>query len=380
MVQFIFTPWRNRAELLHVRNQFYPSSTTAASDPKQQPWSTAAELAAIEKAIARVFMWVHRGHCPHVIESTALLMAAIVLDAKSGSNQDAVSGAAVRASYLMGFTRFVTGLLDSHQGKARKLSMYGVAKTIGLPAGFVELRHQGTHEPMPSLTQLRPAARRALEWIWDYYWKNLPAAATADEEEAEEDGAENAEAKIRIGSGGGEATTTAAAKKGEQQAATTMPSRSSGLQERMCRTALMGYLQRQEGDMGDASAKDGLMRQLQQWGPALVIRVLAEVGGSTRDQGLLFRAVKLSREIVGRDLDEQRPGAGEDEWRLELSRTRAEVEDKRVGRTTAAAGLGSSLGKRKKGEGQHEEDDGGGDGTGWFEWKGPWTPRPIGCL
>lgn len=379
MVQFIFTPWRNRAELLRVRNQFYPS--TAASDQKQQPWSTAAELAAIEKAIARVFMWVHRGHCPHVIESTALLMAAIVLDSKSGSNQDAVSGAAVRASYLMGFTRFVTGLLDSHQDKARKLSMYGVAKTIGLPAGFVELRHQGTHEPMPSLTQLRPAARRALEWIWEYYWKNLPPAATADEEE--EDGAENAEAKIGLG-GGGEATTTAAAKKGEQQAVTTAttttPSRGSGLQERMCRTALMGYLQRQEEDVGNTAAKEGLMRQLQQWGTSLVLRILSEVGGSTRDQGLLFRAVKLSREIVGRDLDEERPGAGEDEWRLELSRTRAEVEDGRVGVRTSAAGLGSSLGKRKKGEGQHEEDHEGRDGTGWFEWKGPWTPRPIGCL
>ena len=28
MVQFIFTPWRNRAELLRVRSQFYPSHTT----------------------------------------------------------------------------------------------------------------------------------------------------------------------------------------------------------------------------------------------------------------------------------------------------------------------------------------------------------------
>jgi hypothetical protein len=69
--------------------------------------------------------------------------------------------------------RFVTGLLDGQQDKQRKQSMYSLAKTVGLPATFVELRHQSTHEQLPSLAQLRSAARRALDWIWDYYWKNL---------------------------------------------------------------------------------------------------------------------------------------------------------------------------------------------------------------
>lgn len=69
--------------------------------------------------------------------------------------------------------RFVTGLLDGHQDKLRKQSMYSIAKVIGLPATFVELRHQATHEQLPSLAKLRPAAHRALDWIWDYYWKQL---------------------------------------------------------------------------------------------------------------------------------------------------------------------------------------------------------------
>ena len=51
--------------------------------------------------------------------------------------------------------------------------MYTIAKTIGLPATFVELRHQSTHEQLPSLAALRTAARKALPWIWDYYWKQL---------------------------------------------------------------------------------------------------------------------------------------------------------------------------------------------------------------
>lgn len=71
------------------------------------------------------------------------------------------------------YHRFVTGLLDSHQDKRRKLSMYSVAKTLGLPATYVELRHQATHEELPSLQKLRTASRKALLWIWDYYWVHL---------------------------------------------------------------------------------------------------------------------------------------------------------------------------------------------------------------
>ncbi|OLN84501.1 putative hydroxyacylglutathione hydrolase [Colletotrichum chlorophyti] len=64
--------------------------------------------------------------------------------------------------------------------KQRKLSMYSVAKTIGLPATFVELRHQATHEQLPSLAKLRSAARKALAWIWEYYWQHLGADEGGD--------------------------------------------------------------------------------------------------------------------------------------------------------------------------------------------------------
>lgn len=62
-----------------------------------------------------------------------------------------------------------------HQDKLRKQSMYSLAKNIGLPATFVELRHQATHEQLPSLAKLRKAARKALQWIWEYYWQHLAA-------------------------------------------------------------------------------------------------------------------------------------------------------------------------------------------------------------
>lgn len=56
--------------------------------------------------------------------------------------------------------------------------MFQRAIDLGLPASFVELRHEATHRELPSLIVLRNAAQRSLEWLWDYYWVKVdPHAA-----------------------------------------------------------------------------------------------------------------------------------------------------------------------------------------------------------
>ncbi|KAJ4145565.1 hypothetical protein LMH87_004413 [Akanthomyces muscarius] len=169
MVQYIFTPWRDRQELLLVRDQLYADRRL----PKHDEPDRDARRARQHLAVARISMWVQRGSCPHMVESTALLFAAVLSDEIAATQSAGSSTYAVRAAYSAAFSRFVTGLLDGHQDKLRKQSMYSIAKVIGLPATFVELRHQATHEQLPSLAKLRPAAHRALDWIWDYYWKQL---------------------------------------------------------------------------------------------------------------------------------------------------------------------------------------------------------------
>lgn len=69
--------------------------------------------------------------------------------------------------------RFVTGLIDSEQSSKHKVSMYIKARQIGIPASFVELRHEATHGDLPSLEVLRKAAVKSLEWLWDDYWRYL---------------------------------------------------------------------------------------------------------------------------------------------------------------------------------------------------------------
>lgn len=236
--------------------------------------------------------------------------------------------------------------------------MYGVAKTIGLPASFVELRHQGTHEPMPSLSQLRPAARSALVWIWEYYWRNLPEE---NDVVGEGDAGVQNRRKQRKGSAAA-ATAAAAAAPG------------SSLEERMCRSALLGYLQRQDGEVGEA-ATEGLMRQLSNWDWSLVITTIADIGENTRDNGMLVRSVKLARTLLGTP----EVGLGQQEdvsaLRQELTMTRGEAEWATMGLRSS---WGPVTGKRKK----DEADDGDQDRTrvGWFKQKGPWVAKPIGVL
>ncbi|PFH55374.1 hypothetical protein XA68_18472 [Ophiocordyceps unilateralis] len=170
MVRYVFNSWRRRRELLRVRRQFYHDD----SDSRE------TRRLSRQQAVGRVSMWMTRQHCPHIVESTALLTAALLSD--DVDSVAAWSAYAVRATYAAAFSRFVTGLLDGHQDKQRKQSMYVVAATIGLPATFVELRHQSTHEQLPSRAKLRAMAERALVWMWNYYWRHLK-----EEEEDDDD-------------------------------------------------------------------------------------------------------------------------------------------------------------------------------------------------
>ena len=134
----------------------------------------------------------------------------------------------------------MTGLLDGHQDKQRKQSMYSIAKTIGLPATFVELRHQSTHEQLPSLSKLRSAAKKALIWIWGYYWQHL-----------------------------GEDT------------------------DDPCKTAVLAYL-REENEV----KSHALLKELEKWPRDQVLRTIEELKGKLPGNKAFLKCAKLSRELM----------------------------------------------------------------------------------
>lgn len=160
----------------------------------------------------------------------------------------------------------MTGLLDGHQDKQRKQSMYAIAKTIGLPATFVELRHQSTHEQLPSLAKLRSAAKKALGWIWDYYWKHL----------------------------------------GEDDAA------SSSQPADPCADAVLRYLREE-----DETRRRVAMKDLAQWPTDRLLSTIAELQKTLPGNRVFLKCMELKRELVA-------PG-GPAEMR-ELTRSAGELE------------------------------------------------------
>ncbi|KAJ9658560.1 rRNA-processing protein las1 [Coniosporium apollinis] len=173
MVQLGLTPWRDASELLVVREQFYPSGPAGNEDRRN--------TAELRHAVNLVNVWKLRGHIPHAVESTALLVDAILHhDVEKNSVFD------VRAVYSTAFARFVTGYCDTQQGRAFKMSMFDMAEELNMPAHFVDMRHEITHSHLPTLQRLQLVTGEALTWLWDVYWSTLdrPKHSATDEDES----------------------------------------------------------------------------------------------------------------------------------------------------------------------------------------------------
>ncbi|EME85671.1 uncharacterized protein MYCFIDRAFT_119077, partial [Pseudocercospora fijiensis CIRAD86] len=152
MAKYAITPWRHQKDLLEVRRQLYGESDR-------------------RHAVDRVMAWKLRGNLPHAVESTALLVDAILHHGIEGT-----SIFSVRAVYSAAFSRFVTGFCDIGRHKERLLepsSMLDIAKQIGMPPAFVALRHEATHEEHPAIQRLVKATQEALDWLWNVYWSRL---------------------------------------------------------------------------------------------------------------------------------------------------------------------------------------------------------------
>ncbi|RDA89531.1 hypothetical protein CP533_2939 [Ophiocordyceps camponoti-saundersi (nom. inval.)] len=315
MVRYVFNSWRRRNDLLLVRRQFYPHQHT--DDDGDVPDDDDAR----QLAVGRVSMWMTRQHCPHLVESTALLTAALLTDEADDSRRlsSSVSSSvstsasvayAVRATYAAAFSRFVTGLLDGHQDKLRKQSMYTIAATIGLPSAFVELRHQSTHEQLPSRAKLRVMAERALVWIWHYYWKHLDAS---DQDDGGDD---------------------------------------------ECRAAVLDFLR--AADDGDDAELEVKRRaaMLRRWDRDRVLETISRLQSALLGNQAYLKCLSLSRHVM------EQPGPG------------PEADPPR--RTDPDGGVvveADCFALDAKADDDDDDDD---TPTGWSLLVGPWKPMPIG--
>ncbi|PHH74397.1 hypothetical protein CDD82_4951 [Ophiocordyceps australis] len=322
MVRYVFNCWRDRHEMLRVRQQLYPQDDGGQGGDDEagdeaQSLKRQRRRVQQQEAVARVSMWMSRQHCSHMVESTALLTAALLSDHDAAVQGNAWATYAVRATYATAFSRFVTGLLDGHQDKLRKQSMYSLANKIGLPASFVELRHQSTHEQLPSRAKLHSMALKALQWIWNYYWKNLDATYSQPPPDP-------------------------------------------------CRDMILAHLS--QGDHDDAS-RLGLISQLQHWDLDRVLRAIAMVQATLPGNQIYLKCLELSRDVVAGHGGQELPRP---------SCAASEPPPEPLPDLPPATSPGHM--RDPPPEPEPEPEEGSETVCGWSLYEGPWKPKPIGLV
>lgn len=209
--------------------------------------------------------------------------------------------------------------------------MYVIAKTIGLPATFVELRHQATHEELPSLIRLRTATQKALQWIWSYYWVNLTETSSTP------------------------STTT-----------------SQLLDQTSQNIACQNWLRNLFATMNKnfhAPAQTILKEARnanKHWSDNNLLTALLEIQDSTNDVSILLCAVKLQAMILGVNSSRNIPAPN----KTTLNEVYAELESMKHDLCSP----GIPMGKDEKDSTSQEPT------KGWVLWDGPWIPKPIGII
>jgi len=152
-------PWASIAEWRAVCDALAPSSTSTSRDDEDSE-------AAVARALSTVRAWRARGRAPLAVETTAALLETMSRD------RDARRGAleSTRAAYAMTLTRLVNGVVDPAQKGRYAAPVATLAAKAGLPRELVDVRHDATHDAMPTLGALRRGARRALAWCRRWYW------------------------------------------------------------------------------------------------------------------------------------------------------------------------------------------------------------------
>ncbi|KAG7882780.1 hypothetical protein KL938_003203 [Ogataea parapolymorpha] len=148
-------------------------------------WFYSADQKLRARAVQKVAAYATKGSLPHSLESTSLLTSSTLLDEKLSSiNADPMP---IRLSYAMSLIKFCNGLLDPIQKSTYAMSLNRLAEILQLPTYFVEIRHAGTHEMLPSLEMLRFSAQSALEWLEINYWNEVFESTSSEPPEEKTD-------------------------------------------------------------------------------------------------------------------------------------------------------------------------------------------------
>ncbi|KAK9906714.1 hypothetical protein WJX75_006664 [Coccomyxa subellipsoidea] len=128
-------------------------------------------------AVDRVNAWEARGKLPLGAEITACLHELRMRDqglsgtAGMADQPRSEPESLLRLQYAMLVIRLVNGISDSSQKGRVAMSVANLAEDAGIPRILVDVRHDASHNELPSLSLLRLASSAALSWLHSAYWQ-----------------------------------------------------------------------------------------------------------------------------------------------------------------------------------------------------------------
>ncbi|XP_078438310.1 las1-like family protein isoform X2 [Wolffia australiana] len=163
---YMLVPWSSWDQWNFVRNSLFSAS-----------------IESVRAALGRVAAWKSRGCLPVAVEVTARIIEIQHMDPFFFGKEDA--GVVLNSEdmlallYSITLTRFVNGFtekvsyFDDHAQKhgRKKHSISNLANAIGLPRMVVDIRHESSHNEVPSLPLVRLASVKALDWLKSHYWE-----------------------------------------------------------------------------------------------------------------------------------------------------------------------------------------------------------------
>lgn len=212
------TPWRDAKELNDTLSNLMTSASLFSmqrsndgSSSTSMPAAAARELQHLYRAIQMVSVWRARcsTHLPHAVDTMGYLSELVLRDyyvnilaatkirqtkASDGTDADSSSPAEdiinlpfraigcmeLRLAYSAAIIRGVNGLTDAALNPYKAQSVHTLACKLDLPNWLVNVRHDASHNELPTLSCLRICATTLLQWLNDRY--HVPLHLSRDNE------------------------------------------------------------------------------------------------------------------------------------------------------------------------------------------------------
>lgn len=181
------TPWYDTNELIETGSALLLSLKLFPTHHQQHHQYTTTpegltpdEHTQLQLALRRVAVWrgrSARGRLSHAVDISAGLAGLLLSDAERTCHNNATGNNPyqLRNSYSTLLLRSVNGLADTyrHQRKSSLLSVSHCCALAGLPLWIVDIRHDASHNDLPSLGLCRIGAIESLRFWKTRYWDTL---------------------------------------------------------------------------------------------------------------------------------------------------------------------------------------------------------------